>query len=71
MAPEENARQAVDELLGICGWIIRDRSQRNMAAVRDVANREVSLEQVTVRSTMLFVDGKAVEFVEAQPKGIW
>ena len=34
MTPEEKARHALEELLGLCGWVIQDRSQPNLAAVR-------------------------------------
>ena len=41
---EESARQQIDTLLYQSGWIVRDRSQTNLAAGPGVAIREAVLE---------------------------
>jgi type I restriction enzyme R subunit len=70
MTPEEKARQAVDKLLDLCGWVIQDRSEANLSAARGVALREVSLKRGHGEvDYLLFVDGKAIGIVEAKPEG--
>ena len=41
---EESARQQIDTLLHQSGWIVRDRSQTNLAAGPGVAIHEAVLE---------------------------
>jgi type I restriction enzyme R subunit len=70
MTPEEKARQAIDELLGRCGWIVQDKNQANLAAGLGVAIREVSLQSGHGETDyLLFADGKVIATVEAKPEG--
>jgi type I restriction enzyme R subunit len=70
MTPEEKARQAIDELLGRCGWIVQDKKQANLAAGLGVAIREVSLQSGHGETDyLLFADGKVIGTIEAKPEG--
>lgn len=68
MTPEQRARQQIDLLLQQCGWIVQDRSQRNLAAGPGVAIREALLKGGEA-DYLLFADGKAIATVEAKPEG--
>jgi len=68
MTPEERARQQIDLLLQHCGWIVQDRSQRNLAAGPGVAIREALLKGGEA-DYLLFAGGKAIATVEAKPEG--
>jgi len=70
MTPEEKARQAIDELLGRCSWIVQDKKQANLAAGLGVTIREVSLQSGHGETDyLLFADGKVIATVEAKPEG--
>jgi len=68
MTPEQRARQQIDVLLQQCGWIVQDRSLRNLAAGPGVAIREALLKGGEA-DYLLFADGKAIATVEAKPEG--
>ena len=44
MAPEEKARQAIDQQLAECGWLVQDFKQLNISAGLGVAVREFPLK---------------------------
>ncbi len=68
MDPEEKAREKIDALLEVCGWVVQDRQEANLAVARGVAVRELSFETGEPDYT-LFVDGKAIGTIEAKPEG--
>jgi type I restriction enzyme R subunit len=68
MTPEDRARQQIDALLVLCGWVVQDKNDANLLAARGVAVREVSFNTGEPDYT-LFVDGKAIGTVEAKPEG--
>jgi hypothetical protein len=45
MTPEEKARQQIDAILSLCGWIVQDKSQMNLHAVKGVAPRELAEQE--------------------------
>jgi hypothetical protein len=67
MTPEQRARQQIDLLLQQCGWIVQDRSQRNLAAGPGVAIREALLKGGEA-DYLLFANGKAIATVEVKPE---
>jgi type I restriction enzyme, R subunit len=66
--PEELARINIDKQLTACGWSVQDMSGLNRYASPGVAVREFPLATGEA-DYLLFVDGKAVEVVEAKPEG--
>jgi type I restriction enzyme R subunit len=68
MTPEQKAREAIDGLLGKCGWLVQDRAQVNLSAALGVAVREAALKTGEA-DYLLFADGKAIGTVEAKPEG--
>src|SRR5438046_1874061 len=70
MAPEEQARHRIDELLVRAGWEVQDLSGLNLYARKGVAVREVPLKSGHGEADyLLYVDGKAAGVVEAKPVG--
>jgi type I restriction enzyme, R subunit len=67
MTPEQRARQQIDLLLQQSGWIVQDRSQRNLATGPGVAIRETLLKGGEA-DYLLFAGGKAIT-VEGKPEG--
>lgn len=45
MTPEEKARQEIDRLLVVAGWVVQDYDQLNLGATSGVAVRESLLNQ--------------------------
>jgi hypothetical protein len=69
-APEESARQQIDEALDKDGWAVQDVKGVNLHASRGVAIREFPLRQGHgTADYLLYVDVKAAEIVEADPGG--
>ena len=68
VTPEELARQDIDRQLLLCGWLIQSRSEMNITAGTGVAVREFVM-LTGEADYLLYADGKAVEVVEAKPKG--
>lgn len=66
--PEQSARQTIDKLLTLGGWMVQDKKSVNLAAARGVAIPELSFKTGAPDYT-LFVDGKAIGVVEAKPEG--
>jgi type I restriction enzyme R subunit len=42
-APEQRARENIDQLLSTAGWVVQDRKQVDLSAARGVAVREFPL----------------------------
>jgi len=69
-APEQQAREIIDQKLKEAGWEVQDRDQMNLSAGRGVAVREFRLKSGHgFADYLLFVDGKAVGVLEAKPQG--
>ena len=64
-APEQLARQTIDELLTAAGWAVQDYRAFNPAAARGIALREVPLNQGRC-DYLLMVDRGAVGPIEAK-----
>jgi type I restriction enzyme R subunit len=67
-APEQQARETIDALLGAAGWAIQDIASLNLHAARGVAVREMQSHGGPA-DYILFVDGKALGIVEAKKEG--
>src|SRR5438876_1248462 len=68
MKPEELARQKIDAMLALAGWVVQDRQRLNLYASRGVAIREFSV--ITgAADYLLFVNGDAVGIIEAKKEG--
>ena len=63
--PEEQAQEAIDQLLDVAGWRVQDREGLNLGAARGVAVREFPLS-TGFADYLLFVDHKAVGVIEAK-----
>jgi type I restriction enzyme R subunit len=69
-APEESAREQIDEALSTAGWAVQDASEVNLHAARGVAIREFPLKHGHgFADYLLYVDGKAAGVVEAKKAG--
>jgi type I restriction enzyme R subunit len=68
-APEEEARERIDQLLDAAGWRVQDRNELNLGAALGVAVREFPLTS-GFADYLLFVDRKAVGVIEAKPEGM-
>jgi len=65
MAPEDKARQLIDQKLGQAGWVIQDRQQLDLSASRGVAVREY-LTDTGEADYLLFVDRMPCGVIEAK-----
>ena len=63
--PEQLARQKIDSLLGVAGWIIQDMVDFNRNAGTGVAVREFQLSNGPC-DYLLFVEGRAAGVIEAK-----
>jgi len=63
--PEQLARDAIDQQLAACGWIVQDKRQLDLNAGPGVAVREY-LTDVGPADYVLFVDRKPVGIIEAK-----
>src|SRR5438132_259826 len=69
-APEESARQQIDEALTVAGWAVQDAKEANLHAARGVAIREFPLKAGHgFADYLLYVDAKAAGIVEAKKAG--
>lgn len=68
MKPEEEAREKIDELLKLAGWIIQDYKDLNLSAGIGIAIREFPLKAGSA-DYLLFVNKQAVGVIEAKPIG--
>ena len=66
MAPEEKAREEIDQLLKEAGWAVQDYGDINLGAALGVAVREFPLIS-GFADYLLFIDREAVGAVEAKP----
>ena len=69
-APEQKARDAIDEQLIQAGWIVQHRDEINLSAGRGVAIREFKMaDGHGYADYLLYVDKRAVGALEAKPAG--
>ena len=68
MAPEEKAREEIDQLLKEAGWAVQDYGDINLGASLGVAVREFPLVS-GFADYLLFIDREAVGAFEAKPEG--
>ena len=68
LAPEQEAREQIDEMLDASGWQVQTRQQMNRTAALGVAVCEFPLTTGEV-DYMLFAQGKPIGVVEAKPAG--
>ena len=68
MAPEEKAREEIDQLLKEAGWAVQDYDQFSLGASLGVAVREFPLIS-GFADYLLFIDREAVGAIEAKPEG--
>ena len=60
VAPEQQARRAIDDLLTAAGWAVQDVATADIRAARGVAIREFPLKAGHgFADYLLYVDGKA------------
>lgn len=69
LAPEEQARAAIDALLAAAGWAVQDMAGLNRHAAEGVAVREFPLPSGPC-DYLLFVGGKACGVIEAKKAGV-
>lgn len=69
LAPEQQARERIDALLGAAGWVIQDMGEFNRNAAEGVAVREFPTSSGPC-DYLLFVGGKACGVIEAKKAGI-
>jgi len=68
LAPEQQAREAIDALLKAAGWIVQDMAEFNRNAAEGVAVREFRTDSGPC-DYLLFVGGKAAGIIEAKKAG--
>jgi type I restriction enzyme R subunit len=68
MKLEELARQKIDQLLELAGWVIQDHKELNLSVSQGVAVREFPLK-TGFADYLLFVNKKAFGVIEAKPEG--
>ena len=66
--PEAKARQEIDRLLELAGWVVQDKDAVDLSAGPGVAVREYPLPAGPC-DYLLFVDRKAAGVIEAKPEG--
>jgi type I restriction enzyme R subunit len=69
-APEQEARQKIDQLLDVAGWVVQDVKAANIHAGRGVALREFPLPGYGFADYLLYVDGRAAGVIEAKKAGV-
>lgn len=62
------ARQEIDRLLGLAGWVVQDKDAVDLSAGLGVAVSEYLLPAGPC-DYLLFVDRKAAGVIEAKPEG--
>ncbi len=68
ITPEQLAREEIDRLLMLAGWVLQDKDQFDRNASEGVAVREFSLSNGEC-DYLLFVGGKAAGVIEAKRAG--
>jgi type I restriction enzyme R subunit len=69
-APEESARQQIDDALSGAGWAVQDVAEANVHAARGVAIREFPRKAGHgFADYLLYLNGKAAGVVEANKAG--
>ena len=68
LTPEQQAREAIDQMLEASGWQVQTRQQMNRTAALGVAVCEFPLTTGEV-DYMLFAQGRPIGIVEAKPAG--
>lgn len=68
-APEQEARQQIDQLLEAAGWRVQDASAAHIHAARGVAIREFPLPGYGFADYLLYIDGQAAGVIEAKKAG--
>jgi type I restriction enzyme R subunit len=70
-APEEKARQRIDEMLSKAGWVVQDYKSANIRAGRGVVLRNFPLTRGHgFADYLLYIDGKAAGVIEAKKEGV-
>ena len=71
--PEQQARENIDRLLKLAGWIVFEPEQANIHAGCGIAIREFPLKSghgfADYLLYLLYVEGKAAGVIEAKPEG--
>lgn len=81
--PEQQAREIIDKLLALAGWVVCDAAQANINAGRGVAIREFPLNTSpsprargegggdgrSYADYLLYIDGRAAGVIEAKKEG--
>jgi type I restriction enzyme R subunit len=69
--PEDKARENIDRLLTKAGWTVRDQSDANILAYRDLAIRNFASKQCHGSTDHLpYVDGRASGVVATKKEGV-
>ena len=66
--PKAKARQEIDRLLGLAGWVVQDKDALELSAGLGVAMRGYQLPAGPC-DYLLFVERKAAGVIEAKPEG--
>jgi type I restriction enzyme R subunit len=66
-APEQLARQQIDNLLSQCGWVVQDYVNMNIGAGVGVAIREFPLK-TGFADYLLYGSGRVLGVIEAKPQ---
>lgn len=69
-APEQEARQKIDQLLQAAGWVVQDVKAANIHAGRGVALREFPLPGYGFADYLLYVDGRTAGVIEVKKVGV-
>lgn len=68
--PEQKARRDIDADLSAAGWVVQDREDLDLTAVRGIAVREFPMKSgFGFADYLLYVDFKAIGAVEAKAEG--
>ncbi|HEX7679369.1 MAG TPA: DEAD/DEAH box helicase family protein, partial [Thermoanaerobaculia bacterium] len=67
-APEQEARERIDEQLAECGWLVQDSREADFSAGRGIALRELRVGSGPC-DYLLFVDRQPVGVIEAKKEG--
>ena len=65
--PEQKARDNIDEMLGLAGWLVQDKKKIDFSASFGIAIREYQTD-VGSADYVLFINKKPVGVVEAKPE---
>lgn len=70
ITPEDRARENIDKLLTVAGWIVQNKKEANLTAGRGVAVREFPMKSGHGEADyLLFVDSAPIGVVEAKKEG--